>query len=435
MREMTDWRDVPAQDQLIEQLDRSNRLATGWQSLLLFVGAGLAIVIDWPWVVVNPLFSLLAILLVPSQYLPSTMMMLLKKKKLIEELSEGFRAGVFTKPMLLSLVRETAQKLGIDSRRVPFYLTRDKDLNAYAVSVGLSSLLPAIRGVYINRQTLHVSTVSGLKATVGHELGHLFPYELKWHGGWLVKLCFGGLLALFVLQKMGDPSAWGLIAATGAAWVFLYLNSVPSARMSQPIEFLCDGLGAKASGVEAAISDLLNMGNECQAQYELSIAALKLAGQGKAISDSEAMRIYEDALGYGATDVDSTLARIHEAIANEKKSNKDLSIRGLIDFMWRDNVNDSNLSGARNEAIELYDKLESLPTIDWKELSQWDPAVDLTEQRINTLVDALLAHPTKLLFVLPTEPVAEADLSHPSFRLRILYLWKNRKAIEQLNVT
>jgi len=91
-----------------------------------------------------------------------------------------------------------------------------------------------------------------------------------------VKLCFGGLLALFVLQNTGDPSAWGRIAATGAASVFLYLNSIPSARMSQPIEFLCDGLGAKASGVEAAISDLLNMGNECQTQYELSIAALKL---------------------------------------------------------------------------------------------------------------------------------------------------------------
>jgi len=115
--------------------------------------------------------------------------------------------------------------------------------------------------------------------------------------------------------------------------------------MSQPIEFLCNGQGAKASDVEAAISDLLNMGNECQTQYELSIAALKL--------------------------------------------------------------------------------------IDWKNLVDWNPEVELTDLRIYELVDELRTNSTKLLFTLPTEPTAAADLSHPSFRLRILYLWKNRRAIEQ----
>jgi Zn-dependent protease with chaperone function len=427
-----DWNDVPEQNVLVEQLRRSNQLATRWH---LFLGAGavgLAFLVDWQWVMREPLYTIVVLLLVPSQYFPSVAMTLLKKRKRVEELSENFQAGAFSKPRLLSTIREVATTLGIDHRRVPFYLTRDKDLNAYAVSIGLSNLLPSVRGVYINRQTLHVSTPTGLKATIGHELGHLFPYELKWHGGWLAKLCFGGLLALFVLQKTGDPSAWGLIAATAAAWGFLYLDSIPHSRMSQPLEFLCDGLGAKASGVEAAISDLLNFGNECQAQYELSIAALKLAAQGKAISDVEAMKIYEDSLGYGPTDVDSTMARIRDAIANEKNANKGLSLGGLVDFMWRDNVADSQASEARDAAILIFEALNAMPQIDWKEVTNWDPEIELSDLQIKALIDEILASPDKLLFVLPTEPAGNESLSHPSFRKRILYLWKNRKAIEDL---
>jgi Zn-dependent protease with chaperone function len=427
-----DWNDVPDQNVLVEQLRRSNQLATRWH-LFLGVGAvGLAFLIDWQWVMREPLYTMLVLLLVPSQYFPSVATTLLKKKKRVEDLSENFCAGEFSKPLLLSTIREAAVTLGIDHRKVPFYLTRDKDLNAYAVSIGLSSLLPSVRGVYINRQTLHVSTPQGLKATIGHELGHLFPYELKWHGGWLAKLCFGGLLALFVLQKTGDPSAWGLIAATGAAWGFLFLDSIPHSRMSQPIEFLCDGLGAKASGLEAAISDLLNFGNECQAQYELSIAALKLAAQGKAINDAEAMKIYEESLGYGPTDVDSTMARIQEAVANEKTAKKDLSISGLVDFMWRDNIVDSNASEARDAAIAAFEVLNQMPQIDWKEVTDWDPEVELSDTQIKALIDEITANPQKLLFVIPTEPLGNESLSHPSFRKRILYLWKNRKQIEDL---
>ncbi|MGV3483008.1 MAG: M48 family metalloprotease [Planctomycetaceae bacterium] len=429
---MTNWSDVPDQAALIDQLERSNRLAIGWRTVLWLASAAFALAIDWQWVLDQPLYSLLALSLVPSQFLPGLVAMLVKKKKPVEELSEGFRAGVFSKTSLLSTIQETAQSLGIDARAIPFYLTRDKDLNAYAVSIGLSRWMPSIRGVYINRQTLHVSTPSGLKSTIGHELGHLFPYELKWHGGLLAKLTFGGLLALFVLQKAGDPSAFGLIAATGAAWGFLFLDSLPAARMSQPVEFLCDGLGAKASGVEAAISDLLNFGNESQAQYELSIAALKLAGQGKAINDAEAMKIYEDALGYGPTDVDSTLARIQEAVAKEKAAKGEMSIKGLIDFLWRDNVADSHLAQAREEAIALFEMLDKLPRIDWKEITGWHPEAQLEPHRIEALVQELRTHPEMILFAMPTEPRGNVDLSHPSFRMRILYLWKNRAAIESL---
>ncbi len=425
-----DLNEIPDQTRLIEQLNQSNRLASHWHWFLLVASAPLAYAIDWFWVAKEPFLSLVALLLVPSQYLPGLARTLLKKKKRIEELSETFQAGVFTKQKLLSLIRETSQSLGIDIRHVPVYLTRDKDLNAFAVNVGLSRLLPSVRGIYINRQTLHVSSVQGLKSTIGHELGHLFPYELKWHGGWLVKLTFGGLLAVFVLQKTGAPSAWGLMIATAAAWAFLFLDGLPQSKMSQPIEYLCDGFGAKASGVTAAIYDLLNFGNESQAQYELSIAALKLASQGKAINDFDAMKIYEDVLGYGPTDVDGTMLRIRQAIEKEKKPSNELSIKGLLDFMWRDNVADSNLAQARDAAIAQHEVLTLLPQIDWKEIIHWDPEGEPSESKIESLIEALIANPTHLLFLLPTEPLGNRDLSHPSFRTRILYLWKNRKAIE-----
>ncbi len=418
--------EIPDQVELVERVRRSNRLAIGWHWFLIAAGIMLAILIDWRWVEANPLYSLVAILLVPSQYLPSIAMTLAKKKKRVEDLSESFTAGVFTKQKLLSLIRETARSLNLDLRRVPVYLTRDKSLNAYAVSSSFSGLLPSVRGVYLHRQALHVSTESGLRATIGHELGHLFPYVSRWHDGWFARLAFGGLLALFIIEKIGDPGAGGLMLATAAAWGFTFIDAIPSWRMSQPIEYLCDGFGAKASSVNASISDLLVFGNESQAQYELSIAALQLASQGRAINDVEAMKIYEDSLGYGPTDVESTMTRIREAVKKEKEAAGSLSIAGLVKFLWHDGVADSNVADARDTAIQEYETLCKLPLVDWKELTQWDPEIELNESQIEQLVETLVAHPDHLLFRLPTEPRSITGLTHPSFRNRILYLWKNQ---------
>ena len=422
------------QSDLLAQLERSNRLATGWHLFLVVGSIILAATIRWEWVLQEPIYSLIAVSLVASQVIPGILIVTAKKKKRIEELSEGFNAGVFDKNSLVNLIRETAKSLGIDVRNLPFYLTRDKDLNAAAVSIGFTRLLPTIRGIYIHRQVLHVSTPQGLKATIGHELGHLFPYDLKWNGAILLKLAFGGLLALWVLQVSGQANGFGLLMAVAAAWGFLFLDSIPRSKMSQPIEYLCDGLGAKASGVEASITDLLNFGNESQAQYELSIAALKLAKEGRAINTQEAMEIYNDALGYGHTDVDATMKRIQDAVSQQKTDNRDLSIKGLLDFVWKDNVADSGESDARDQAIQNYEAIEAIPHVDWKTITQWQPDEILDTQPVQELIDHLRSNPNEPLFLLATELPSDAFASHPSFRSRIMYLWKNRDAIAALKV-
>jgi hypothetical protein len=78
----------------------------------------------------------------------------------------------------------------------------------------------------------------------------------------------------------------------------------------------------------------------------LSVAALKLASEGKAINDVEAM-------------------------VKEKVTNKDLSIEGLLNFMWKDDVADSNLAHSRDQLILLYEKLDRLPQVKCKDISNW----------------------------------------------------------------
>jgi hypothetical protein len=219
------------------------------------------------------------------------------------------------------------------------------------------------------------------------------------------------------------------MAVFGVCWIFFTVTSLSRARLSQVVEYLCDEFGSKAAGVNAAITDLLRASRESLAQFNLQMYALQLAAEGKASSETDALRIYEESLGFGPTDSEETRKRIHEIIRQRRETQNGLSLTGLIDFMWRDPTSDSKVAEMRDQMRLAHQAMQRLPTIDWFDRTDWDGKSILRDDQIQDLVATLVANPTHLLVPLMEEIQAGHALTHPSHRNRIIYLWHHREAI------
>ncbi len=422
---------VPERSALHHVFRLSQQRSLYGELLLWGLLIGCFVGIDWIAAYRDALHSMIALALVPFQLLPGFVKVLCKKKKRIEDLSESARFGAFDKHLLRRITQEVLDKLHIEQNQVNVFITADKELNAFAVNVGLSHFLPQFRGVYLHRQTLHLMSPQELRSWIGHELGHLFPYALRSEQSIGLRLVAGSLIALFVLQWVGVRDGFGFMVVFGVCWLFFYLTSLSRLRLSQVVEYLCDECGCIAAGANASITDLVRASQESLAHFNLMMYVKQLSSEGKTVSEQDAIRVYEEALGYGPTDVERTRQRIHEAIRQRSESNGGLSLRGLIDFMWRDPTSDSPAAQARHELQQLHQALQKLPTVDWYSRSDWNGQSILHDDQIEDLVQTLIANPAHLLVPLMEEAQVGDALSHPSYRNRIIYLWQNRDAIEK----
>ena len=69
----------------------------------------------------------------------------------------------------------------------------------------------------------------------------------------------------------------------------------------------------------------------------------------------------------------------------------------------------------------------ALPLLIWDRRPLREGGLDAAQ--IEELVLLILAHPDRLLFAIPWE-LGTSSGSHPTTTRRVLYLWKNREAIE-----
>lgn len=418
-------------DQFLERFARAQWL--GWILELgcIVMSLALLVMIDWPSVGQDPFYSSIVLLLVPMQMVPSLVHVLAIKKKSIDQLSQSARFGVFDKFELHKVVNDVLRDLNIPQHRVKVFITASKDVNAAAVGIGLSRLLPTLRGIYLNRKTLHLVTPAELRCWVGHELGHLFPYAMRMDQAVLLRLLAGSMLALFVYQQCGLFGGLGIMAAVASAYGFLFVTSIPRSQYSQVVEYLCDDFGAQAAGVNVAIVDMIRTGAAHEAEFELGCHIIELGRQGKTVSEQEAFRIYESVLGYEPEDIESTKKRIQQAIQQKNANRSIFSIREIFDFLWNDPDSHSDEAERRDELLANRKALQQMPALDWKSIARWNDHDSITDEQVEQLVMALEKSPHMLLFRTMEEVQAGEELSHPSFRNRILYLWRNRAAIEE----
>ena len=412
----------PNREKILQRFQTGQAVGFALEIGLFVLAIGLLPFIRWQQLQQEWITAVVVALLVPMQFIPGLVQILAINKKDINELNETARFGVFDKHTLRDLVDSVLRDLNIPKKKVRVFVTASKEINAFAVSFGLSRFFPFLRGVYLNRKTLHLTTPQELRSWIGHELGHLFPYALRMDQAAGLQLLAGTIISLIVFQNVGTLGGFGFMIVAGVAWVFLYITSWPRANLSQVCEYLCDEFGAKASGIEAAITDLLKTGAAQEAEFELQMYVLKAAREGRAPSEEAAFRIYESVIGFEPEDVEQTKKRVLAAIQDSKKSSQGLSISGLLDFFWRDPAGSPEAAEQRDQLLALHEQLQKMPFIDWKQITQWNGTSILTAQQIERLVQLLVSSPKAALFRIPGEFQTGEALTHPSFRNRILYL-------------
>lgn len=367
----------------------------------------------------NWIVTLVTAGLASGRGLLSLLQTVVQRKTSIDELKDDAVIGRYAKGDLLALVRETLARLGL-AEGVRVYLLRDKEMNACSIHIALSPF-PALQAVYLNRAVLHVLEPDELRNVLGHELGHNHRYDITWSRYLLLHLVFAGALALALVQAIGVGEGMSLIVVAFVMGIWEWFLWLPRRRMGQGIELLCDDLGAGLAGPLPAIRELLKTGLEMEARARLMREALVLGRKGQPLRVEDAIAAYEEAMPWGTVSPE-TSDRLLAAIRDRRRKDATFSVSGFLRYV-RDE------EAAQEQAEILVKQLAAvsrLPLVDRGLLSGLGDSFG--EERIRALIERLEAHPEELLFHL-AEEVDDRHASHPSFRRRVLYLWRHRDAI------
>lgn len=211
---------IPERFVLIEQIRRANQFAVPWVVIQLILLIVITLQIDWTRITNEPLFAVVALLVILGPHFMSVLRHYALNKREIGRLKELTRFGEFDKYRLRTLVDETLDRLYLDRPGPPVYITADKSLNAGSLHLGLGGFFRSLNGVYLNRQILHRLTAQQVQSIIGHELGHFYRYYLlsqRVHG---LTLALGAFSGLLVTQWVGMSSFISMIALSACGSVF-----------------------------------------------------------------------------------------------------------------------------------------------------------------------------------------------------------------------
>lgn len=334
-----------------------------------------------------------------------------RQRRAVDDLRPDSQIGLYTKADLQKLIAEVHAKLGVPPMRV--YITRDKDLNASVMMIGLGRLFPGLECVYVHRRMLFVLRPDELASVIGHELGHYNAHNIPFERAGLFH--FALLLAggMCVYSNISDMT-YGLIAAAVVGW----LQEKALARLigdhSESIEFLCDDFGARASGLVPAINTELKLAHD----REVALRAQATLHQiGPDLPLRTLLAVYEEAVPYGVIDEQALAVRMADGVRAARKKSRQISASGYWDFLQPDTT----------DIDEDYKKLTRIdrlpPTIPWDRSPLLGAGLD--RSAIERLVVAAVDHPDQLLFALPEE-LGTRTGAHPTATRRVLFLWRNR---------
>ena len=413
----------PRRSDLIHQMSRANRFA--WLLLLVEVAViGIvAAMVDWQWVIREPILTTIAIGAMVCPFAASIAMHMATKRTCIRDLKESTRFGQYDKIRLQSLFRDTLATLRLPDENLPVFIVASTSINAAAMHVGFGSLLKSLNGIYLNRQTLHKLEPAEVQDIMGHELGHYYKYYLVLDRFRMVTVSMGSLLGILAIQRIGLDGYLGYLLLTGVASVAWMLSSLPYSRNATAIEFLCDDFGAQVGGVIPSIQGLLKLGLASEVECVVMQQAIlsKVAGN---FNPSELIDAITASIPYGHATRQEIADKVDRELRN-RAANNAMSIGGLLRYMWNSD-NDSDAAEELQENARKLKKLQSESRLNWEELLPNPNQIQFNEERMRQLISMIESRPNELLFRLAESP----DDVHPPLRTRILYLWHNRSEIE-----
>jgi Zn-dependent protease with chaperone function len=418
-------RQVPKREQLLELLRSVNQRAT-WilagQAALVVL---LAFLLDWRWLARHPWIALVSVGIFLGPQVMGLLTFLATAKKEIGDLKETTRFGEFDKYRLQALLRETLVKLRMSDQRVPVYIVGDKSLNAAAFNIGFGPFLRSLNGIFLNRQVLHKLSAAEVQDIMGHELGHYAKHYLivsRWT--WLTYL-LGAMAGLVIAQFTGLESAFSIFIISLLAGGFWWLQSIPYARYSWPIEYLCDDFGAQVNGVVTSITGLLKLG----ADAEWTMAVMQQAASHRhadGLSAKQLAESIEKAIPYGHATVEEMEGMLERQLRESREKQRAVTVGGFLRYMWQSDLDREATEEYRSD-MEKYSRLQDLPRLDWERAIGVGGVIECTQEQVERLIELMERNPEQPLFRTPEakQPV----VTHPPLELRILYLWHNRDAI------
>ncbi len=414
---------IPRRSDLIAQMERANRFA--WLILiveLLLIGLAAAVV-DWGWVMREPVMTVFAIAIMAGPMASSLAMSYATKKKRVEDLKASTRFGQYDKFQLQSLFRDTLAKLRLPDENLPLYILASPSMNAYASHHGLGMFFKSLNGVYLNRQTLHKLEPAEVQDIIGHELGHYYRYYLIVNRFQIITIALGSILGILIVQRLGLDGFLGYLLLVGATTASWKLSNLPYKRNASAIEYLCDDFGAQAGGVFPSIQGLLKLGLAGELEcYVMQSVILSKAASG--LNPSELVDTITASMPYGHATQEEIEQKVKKAVG-DRAVNQGKSLSGLLRYMWYGDIDDDNAQELERQAKKMR-KLQTQPRLAWEQVLQNPTQLQFNEVSMLRLIELIESRPTELLFRVPDS----SDGVHPPLRNRILYLWYNRTEIE-----
>jgi Zn-dependent protease with chaperone function len=420
-------RQVPKREQLLELLRSANQRAVGILAVQAALVVLLAFLLDWRWVAQHPWIALVSVGIFLGPQVMGLLTFLATAKKEIGDLKETTRFGEFDKYRLQSLLRETLVKLRLSDQRVPVYIVGDKSLNAAAFHIGFGPFLRSLNGIFLNRQVLHKLSAAEVQDIMGHELGHYAKHYLilsRWNG---LTYLLGAMVGLWTAQCLGLDTAFSIFVISLLAGGFWWLQSIPYARYSWPIEYLCDDFGAQVNGVVTSVTGLLKLG----ADEEWMMAVMLKAADhrhAEVLSARELVESIEKAIPYGHAKTEEMEEMLERQLRESREKQGEVSVGGFLRYMWQSDL-DREATEEYRSSMEKFSKLQDHPRLDWERQIEVGGTIECTEEQIRKLVELMELNPNQPLF--RGSNSIEPAMTHPPLEMRILYLWYNREEIER----
>jgi Zn-dependent protease with chaperone function len=345
-----------------------------------------------------------------------------QNKKEIRDLRADIRFGDHSKSALIEIVSDVVKRMGLAPGSIRTYITREKDINAAAIQIGLKRLFPALNAIFLNRSTIHYLNAAELKSVVAHEIAHNEWHYLSWSRFYLLHLLFQVACGITISCLVRGNSTLELLIPLGIAGLLEFLSARKRSAFAHTFEYLCDDAGAVVTGIVPAINAELKIAAQSEIHSKVIAHLLKKKLDGGTITLKEGLELLEEKLPFGKFDEHEMKSALSKHLDDVAASHEQLSFKGFIAYLGvRESIEQREQIA---EQLDVMNKLHSLP-----KLEILDPtAHPYSYEDIETLVAKIHSEPEKLLFHVENEFDSE-NISHPSVKKRILYLWENREAI------
>lgn len=345
-------------------------------------------------------------------------------KKRLEEIRPDAQFGEHNRDSLVQLSGEVFERLGLNPRIAPVFLTRAKDINAQALRCELWPGMHLFNGVFLNRSIIHLLDGPELASVIGHELGHVVPYSPILSRCYLVHAIVAGVVSSAITAAF-PYAGTALVAPMAVLWIVDRLIAWPHSGMSRSIEFLCDDYGAQAAGVLPALSSDFKIAVEQETRQQLLLRVLEARKKGARVSLPDLIETYEEAIPFGKADPESFERELQRVVADRQQAVGKISLGGYLRDLQ--GGGDDRADEWIDEQLQELELLERLPllSVDRGLFLQGSRAWSL--ETAESLATVAASNPAKLLVRLPAE-LDDRSSTHPSATRRLLFLWRNRAA-------